>query len=686
MEPYLIINFFQMPSIDLLTRARAALQMPPDVVAFKVMQRLKLEQLRRAQGWQKLEGRIRDWWTTERICDWAAADHSACLIADDGVEARMECAALGLIPGHPSDPSSVKSIRVLNEVLDIDEKLPWHEDWRFNHSWDPRYFRTYDFYKPVNRVQPYDIKYPWELSRLRFLPLILEREILTNTTGHALELLGRVLVDWEESNPLAHSANWQPMEASMRSINLCAVSGMLRSLDSDQTELSAALLRLLSAHGEFIWRTREFSDIRGNHYAANIAALILIGAELGPAYPASESWLRFGSQKLDAEIPVQFLPDGVHFEKSVAYHRLVTELFLIALITLQKVDKELSQASTTLLQRAVQYCADLTRPDDSLINVGDSDGAVGLPFVQDDEDASSLLGLASVVWSTQYQRRPAVPPVVPLVLGKKGVERWRELPEPKWRAVRRHYQDGGVVVVNEQSTYLWMDFGEVGLKGRGGHGHNDILSFEIWMSGRPLILDPGTYMYTGDQTARDLFRGSAYHNGLVVDGQEVAPLRSMWRIGGEATPTDVTVELEDAIRLEGGHTGYLRLDDPVMHRRKVVLNPEAQSFECHDFVESKESHLTERYLHLSPQCSVTARDGDLLITCEGLSWKLTHDYQSSSTCELGWISTGYGSRVAGRIVKLTRHVTGSTHLFLTLNQLRVSGTPVENSIVESMSS
>jgi hypothetical protein len=138
--------------------------------------------------------------------------------------------------------------------------------------------------------------------------------------------------------------------------------------------------------------------------------------------------------------------------------------------------------------------------------------------------------------------------------------------------------------------------------------------------------------------------------------------------------------------LEGGHTGYLRLDDPVMHRRKVVLNPEAQSFECHDFVESKESHLTERYLHLSPQCSVTARDGDLLITCEGLSWKLTHDYQSSSTCELGWISTGYGSRVAGRIVKLTRHVTGSTHLFLTLNQLRVSGTPVENSIVESMSS
>lgn len=43
----------------------------------------------------------------------------------------------------------------------------WYTDWRCNHIWPRKYYRSYDHYDP-NRKNHYDIKFPWELSRLRF--------------------------------------------------------------------------------------------------------------------------------------------------------------------------------------------------------------------------------------------------------------------------------------------------------------------------------------------------------------------------------------------------------------------------------------------------------------------------------------------------------------------------------------
>ena len=52
----------------------------------------------------------------------------------------------------------------------------------------------------------------------------------------------------------------------------------------------------------------------------------LLGLALEGAYPGAEKWRRYAAGVIPREVELQFLADGVDFEKSLAYHRLVAEL------------------------------------------------------------------------------------------------------------------------------------------------------------------------------------------------------------------------------------------------------------------------------------------------------------------------------------------------------------------------
>ena len=59
----------------------------------------------------------------------------------------------------------------------------------------------------------------------------------------------------------------------------------------------------------------------------------------------------------------------------------------------------------------------------------------------------------------------------------------------------------------------------------GGHGHYDLLSFELFGYGRPLISDPGLYTYDSDR--RDWAISTPAHNTISVDGLDRAALEGV---------------------------------------------------------------------------------------------------------------------------------------------------------------
>ncbi len=151
-------------------------------------------------------------------------------------------------------------------------------------------------------------------------------------------------------------------------------------------------------------------------------------------------------------------------------------------------------------------------------------------------------GEISDVAPEESNRHDQLPPTIRALLAEKAegddesepAERWlvRHLSRgnrlepvaPDNRpAVPAAYPGLGLYVWQTEHVYLAVRCGPVGQHGCGGHAHNDQLSFELSLGGRPVVVDPGTYVYASNLAERNRFRSTAMHNVLQHDGVEQNP-------------------------------------------------------------------------------------------------------------------------------------------------------------------
>jgi hypothetical protein len=196
------------------------------------------------------------------------------------------------------------------------------------------------------------------------------------------------------------------------------------------------------------------------------------------------------------------------------------------------------------------------------------------------------------------------------------------------------------------------------MHGQGGHGHNDALSFELSVGGRPVVVDPGSYIYTADAAARNAFRSTAAHSTLRVDGREQNDMtRNLFTLVDRSRAQALRVEKG---RFVGRHDGFGM--------------PCVRSFELGDgelrvidVVEGSDDHLLEWALPLDPGCEAELDSGTVII-CAG-EWQVavTSDRGSLSVAD-GWHSPRYGVRVPTRVIRGQRHGTGPTELRIRARQ------------------
>ena len=83
----------------------------------------------------------------------------------------------------------------------------------------------------------------------------------------------------------------------------------------------------------------------------------------------------------------------------------------------------------------------------------------------------------------------------------------------------RVFAETGYAVLRTPRIWLAFDCGPPSPPYLPAHAHADALSFQLWVDGSPVVVDPGTFTYEpGAQ--RDWFRGTRAHSTVAVDGDQ----------------------------------------------------------------------------------------------------------------------------------------------------------------------
>ena len=532
--------------------------------------------------------------------------------------------------------------------VEIDAARDWHVDHKTGRQWPLRYCHGIDY---TNLDEPSDVKNAWEISRLQWLIAAGQAYRLTGEDRFARGVR-QLIQHWVASNPYAIGVNWAcTMEPAIRLMTLTWLFHACHDSESWRDGLfRERFLATVYLHTEFTDRYFEWSDVNGNHCTACAAGLVFGGLFFGREADA-ERWQTRGWEVLSEQLPKQVFDDGVDFEASVPYHRLVTELFYLPALYRARAGLDVPQHYRDRLLAMARFIGAYSREDGSVPLWGDADDARALPFgAQPTNDHRYLAAAIEHTWG-----RPAVAPRT----GDNTELVWllgpdEATPPTVTRApAAASFSDGGFYVMRNSRDHVFIDCGPVGLAGRGGHGHNDCLSFEAVLDGVHLVTDCGAYVYTASPAERNAFRSTAYHNTPRLDGEEINRFiawNHLWNLQEDARPAvRYWCSRDESDRFQGTHTGYQRLPIPVTPVRTITLVHESHALTIEDAFEGHGDHAVEIPLHLAPGVSVSrVHDGSAIIMKDGrefsVSWRSPHAWVME--VEAARVSPTYGVVVA----------------------------------------
>jgi hypothetical protein len=503
--------------------------------------------------------------------------------------------------------------------LDYGSPIDWHLDLVHGKQSPKKAFykiRYLDF------DQVGDCKVTWELNRHQHLVTLAKAYRLTEDRRYTDEILQQWR-HWHAENPYAVGINWaSSLEVAFRSLSWIWMYQLIEGTPALPPEFRKEWLRAQALNGRHIERYLSTYFSPNTHLLGEAVALLFLGT-LCPEISRAEHWKSRGWEIILQEARRQVQPDGFHFEQSTYYHAYAVDFFLHAVVLASLNELAIPSEFEKTLERMLDALLLLGRSGPPP-HLGDDDGGrLFDPGRNRSEHLLDPLATGAVLFLRGDFKAAAgeLREETIWLLGEQGVAAWDSAQE-QWPAMASAtLQSVGLYVLTIPSppSQLMIDAGSQSA----GHGHADALSICLQSQGHALLIDPGTLEYVGDGAGRDLFRSTAMHNTLRVDGLSQSELdgpfawKQFAQVKAEQWITGETFDL-----FVGSHDGYSRLASPVVHRR-LVFSLKSGLFLVRDVAQGVGKHRIDIAWHLGPEMRLRAEDvfqvkgasGGLAILC-----------------------------------------------------------------------
>jgi hypothetical protein len=532
-----------------------------------------------------------------------------------------------------------------------------------------------------------DIKYLWELNRHLHVVTLAQAYALSGDAQY-FGVLQRHLESWFDECPYGMGPNWSSaLELGVRLINWSVAWQLLGGAssplfqDGEGARFRRRWMNAVFQHAQFVHGHFSLYSSADNHLIGEAAGLF-VATLTWPHWPHARTWLAEAKAILEREALLQNAPDGVNREQTVSYQQFEIDLLLVPLLAGRANRKKFSAAFESRVEAMMEYLASIMDVGGNIPMFGDSDDGLVVRLAQNDDHCRyrSLLATAAILFRRGDFKAKAgkLDDKTRWLLGEGADAAFEKLDGAGVQLpVRRSFTHGGYYVLGcgfetENEVRLVADAGSLGYQANAAHGHADALAFTLSVGGKEFLIDPGTYTYHTQSPWRRYFRGTAAHNTVRVDGMDQS------QSGGSFAwlrKADVRCTLwrpsDERDVFEGWHDGYLRLADPVIHRRRITLEKAARRVVIEDILQMAGEHSIELFFHCSERCQVGPARGGYAISQAGKTLHLALPqakgasadvYYGSNAPILGWVSRRFDEKQPAPTIAWRARFTGESVL------------------------
>jgi hypothetical protein len=523
-----------------------------------------------------------------------------------------------------------------------------------------------------------DIKYLWEPNRHAGLVTLAQAWHLTRDGRYAAGCQ-RLLESWFEECPYPLGPNWtSSLEHAVRLANWAVAWHLLGegSIRDTDARFRIRWLDSVYRHCHFIAGHHSRHSSANNHLLGELMGLV-IGATVWPLWPESARWRMSAAQEFEAEALKQNAEDGVNREQALWYQHEVADMMLLAGLFGRANGMEFSAVFWERLERMLEFICAVMDAGGHVPMMGDADDGRLVGFAEVDV-YRSLLATGSVLFGRGdfKAKAGAFDDKSRWLLGDLSASAFDRVVAKPLAAPRRDFPSGGYSILGDrwgtpEEIRIVADAGPLGYLSIAAHGHADALAFTLSVGGEEVLIDPGTYVYQAQPVWRDYFRGTSAHNTVRVDDcdQSVSGGAFLWVRHAQARCERFDTGQEKEIWV-GRHEGYLRLRDPVRHRRVLEFDKSTRQLRVIDRLECHSRHRIEVFWHAHEACDVELVGNDLRLRrgpaqvglrMPAMGWQ-PRLVRGQETPPLGWVSRRFDQKSPCATAVWAGEIDGSAEL------------------------
>lgn len=503
-----------------------------------------------------------------------------CLVSDELFDKKLEGLSLDVdkmwLSFNNREYSLSNSIPLLGGYDYEKYKRAWSAGFQTESEWPDTFSYSLE-YKQRDDIG--DARTNWELNR-HFQFALLAKNYYTTGDKKYLNELTKLFEDWNQKNPFLWGISWTSvMEVAIRCSNWCYTYCFLAKSNYVPKEILTHLQNGILNMTAYI----------ENHYSRYSSANNHLIVE---AYAIGQSGVLFGNQKwidvavsiLTREFPLQNYSDGINKELSLHYQSFYMEAVGLLMRLFQKNSISVPENWYTWLSKMSEYLATCIGKHGEVIEFGDNDEGKILDLCGGFNHYQYVLGLMSCLLDEEYvDIRECCENLKWLFTEEERADVCKkDIYIPKKSAC---FREGGNTIFrsDDESILIGMDHAALGFGSIAAHGHADALSFQMYVDGQPIFVDPGTYIYHCDIENRNAFRRTENHNTVCIDGKDQSKMLGPFLWGKRAECELLQFEeSNDKVMILASHNGY----DPVIHKRRFTFN-KSNEFEIADELSDK---------------------------------------------------------------------------------------------------